>query len=446
MKSSDPKGFFPSKKMAQHWKGIKNRLGEKMKARKTRESSGAMEETAASPAARKPNRIISFPVALFLVVSFLVIRSAGCRHEAPAGPPSPEVAVVTVQPERVAITTELPGRTSAFLVAEIRPQVSGLIQKRLFTEGADVRAGEVLYQIDPAPYQAALDNAAASLARAQAGLESIRLRAERYRELLRDNAVSQQDYDDAAAALKQAEAETEFWKASVQTARINLDYTGVKSPISGRIGKSNVTDGAIVTAYQPLSLATVQQFDPLYVDVPQSATDRLRFQRRLEDGRLASDPKNQSKVGLILADGTPYPLEGTLQFKDVTVDPATGSVILRAVFPNPRGDLLPGLFVRAVIEEGVNEQAILVPQQGVARTPKGEPYAFVAAPDNTVQQRMLTIDRAVGNRWLVSSGLNAGDRVIVEGLLKIRPGAPVRAVAFQPPVSASPNQATGDSR
>ena len=231
----------------------------------------------------------------------------------------------------------------------------------------------MLYQIDPAPFQAALDNAKAALGRAEANLPAIRSRAERYKELLADKAVSQQDYDDAAAALKQAEADIQYWKATVETARINLGYTRVTAPISGRIGRSNVTEGALVTAYQPVALATIQQLDPIYVDVPQSTAELLRLKRRLEDGRLNQDGTNQNKVQLILEDGTAYPLEGTLQFRDVTVDPTTGSVILRIVFPNPEGVLLPGMFVRAVVEEGVNEQAILVPQQAVSRDPKGNP-------------------------------------------------------------------------
>ena len=367
---------------------------------------------------------------VLLLGILLLLTVGGCKQK--GGPPQgdPEVAVVTIHPERVVITTELPGRTSAFRIAEIRPQVNGLIQKRLFTEGSDVKAGQVLYQIDPAPFQAVLDNANASLGRAEAGLGSIRLRAERYHDLLADKAVSQQDYDDALSAMKQAEAEIKFYQASVKTARINLGYTQVTAPISGRIGKSSVTDGALVMAYQPIALATIQQLDPIYVDVPQSTTEMLRLKHRLEDGRLSHDGTNQNKVKLILEDGMAYPLEGILQFQDITVDPTTGSVILRVVFPNPQSALLPGMFVRAVITEGVNEQAILVPQQGISRTPKGDPFALVVDADNKVQQRTLTLDRAIGNKWLVSSGLNPGDRVIVEGVQKARPGASVRVVPF----------------
>jgi len=251
------------------------------------------------------------------------------------------VAVITVAPQSIELTTELPGRTSPYRIAEIRPQVSGLIQKRLFVEGSEVKAGQVLYQIDPAPFEAALANAEAALGRAEANLPAVQARAERFKALLADKAVSRQAYDDAAAALKQAQADIEFYKAAVQSARINLGYTKITSPISGRIGKSSVTEGAIVTAYQPAPLASVQQLDPIYVDVPQSTTELLRLQRRLEQGRLSGAAANQNKVRLILEDGTEYPLEGTLQFRDVTVDPTTATVILRMIFPNPKRVLLP---------------------------------------------------------------------------------------------------------
>ena len=368
-----------------------------------------------------------------LAALLIVILLAGCdrRQQAPPSPPVPEVSTVTVQTQKIMLTTELPGRTSAFRVAEIRPQVSGLIQKRLFTEGSDVKAGQVLYQIDPAPFQAALDNAGAALSRAEANLPSIRSRAERYKELLVDKAVSQQDYDDAAAALTRVQADIQYWKATVETASINLGYTKVTAPISGRIGKSNITDGAIVTAYQPMALATIQQLDPIYVDVPQSTTELLRLKSRLKDGRLKQNGTDQNKVNLILEDETAYPPEGTLQFSDVTVDPTTGSVILRVVFPNPKGVLLPGMFVRAVIKEGVNEQAILVPQQSVSRDHKGNPFALIVNAEGKVDQRMLTLDGAIGDKWLVSSGLTSGDRVVVEGLQMLRPGAAVKVVPFK---------------
>ncbi|MFP3866592.1 MAG: efflux RND transporter periplasmic adaptor subunit [Desulfobacteraceae bacterium] len=371
-----------------------------------------------------------------MVVLALTIFLAGCgsgRGSQTAPPPAPEVAAITIQPQQVELTTELPGRTSAYLVAEIRPQVNGIIQKRLFREGSDVKAGQLLYQIDPAPFQVALDSAQASLAKAQANLPSIRLKADRCQELLVDNAVSRQDCDDATAALAQARAEIEYWKAEVAGARINLGYTRVTAPISGRIGKSNVTDGALVTAYQPTCLATIQQLDPIYVDVTQSSAELLRLRRHLESGRLSTDGENGKKVRIILEDGTPYPLEGVLQFRDITVDSTTGSFTLRIVVPNPDHLLLPGMFVRAVVQEGIADQAILVPQQGVSRTPKGEPIALLVDEAGIVQQRMLTLNRAIGDQWLVSSGLKAGERLIVEGMMNVEPGATVKVVPWKRP-------------
>lgn len=358
----------------------------------------------------------------------------GCgKSPGTGGPPqmgAPEVSVVKVQTERVTLTTELPGRTSAFRVAEIRPQVSGIIKTRLFTEGSDVKAGDVLYQIDPAPFQAALDNASAALARSEANLPAIRLRVERYGELLTTSAVSQQEYDDANAALKQIEADIQYGRASVETARINLGYTKITAPIPGRIGKSSVTEGALVTAQQPAALATIQQLDPIYVDVPQSTTELMRLKQRLQDGRLNQNGKDQNKVSLVLEDGTAYPLEGTLQFRDISVDPTTASVTLRMVFPNPKGILLPHMFVRAVVKEGVNEKAILIPQQAVSRDPKGNPVALIVDAGGKAQQRMIVLDRAVGSKWFVSSGITNGDRVIAEGMQKVRPGAAVKEVPF----------------
>ena len=363
-------------------------------------------------------------------------------QQAPAMPP-PEVAVLTVAPQSLLLTMELPGRTSPYLIAEIRPRVNGLIQQRLFTEGTDVKAGEDLYQIDAAPFQAALDNAEAARGRSEANLPALQSRADRVKEALADKAVSQQDFDDASAALNQAEADVRYWKAMVQTARINLEYARIVSPIVGRIGKSTVTDGAIVTAYQPTPLATIQQLDPIYVDVPQSTADLLR----LQSGKagLKRDGADMDKVQLILENGTPYPLEGTLQFRDVSVDPTTASVTLRMIFPNPDGVLLPGMFVRTVVKEGVNEQAILIPQQAVSRDPKGNPAALIVNAAGVVEPRPLVLDRAIGNQWLVASGLQAGDKVIVDGGMKARPGAPVKEVPFTegapqetPPAAAAP--------
>jgi len=395
----------------------------------------------------------------------------GCDDTGRSQPPPqvPEVAVVTVRPQKVILTTELPGRTAAFRVAEIRPQVSGLIQKRLFTEGSDVKAGQILYQIDPAPFQAALDNATANLAvmrksadRARAALEAgiarvtqqratlelARTNRGRFEDAFKDRAVSTSQRDQAVtnanvaeatlratkaqlesdrAAVAVAEAAIHQAEAAVETVRINLGYCRVTAPISGRIGRSSVTEGAIVTAYQPVAMATIQQLDPIYVDVPQSTTELLR----LKNGGLNHEGTDQNKVKLILEDGTAYPVEGTLQFSDVTVDPTTGSVILRVVFPNSKGVLLPGMFVRAVIKEGINEKALLIPQQGVSRDHKGNPVALIVNAESKVGLRMLTLDRAIGNKWLVSAGLAPGDRVIVEGLERLRPGTVVKAAPFK---------------
>ena len=380
---------------------------------------------------QKIERIRMIAITGFLAVVFIL---TGCGKPPGAGglPPmgTPEVAVVTVQTEKATLITELPGRTSAFRVAEIRPQVNGLIQKRLFTEGSDVQAGQDLYQIDPAPFQAAFNNAKAALVRAEAALPALRLRADRFKQALADKAVSQQDFDDADAALKQADADVQYWKATVETASISLGYARVISPISGRIGRSNVTDGAIVTAYQPVALATIQQLDPIYIDVPQSSTELLRLRRRLEEGLINRKGTKLNKVKLFLADGIPYPLEGTLQFRDVTVDPTTGSVILRMVFSNPDGVLLPGMYVRALVKEGFNENAVLIPQQAVSRDPKGNPTALIVDAADKVEQRMLKLDRAIGDQWFVIEGLATGDRLIVEGMQKVRPGAVVKTVPF----------------
>lgn len=362
-----------------------------------------------------------------------LIAAAGCGQQGSAGGPPqqkgpPEVGVLTLQPQRITLTTELPGRTSAHLVSEIRPQVNGIIQKRLFREGSDVKAGQLLYQIDPAPFRVAHDSAKASLGKAQANLPSIQSRSTRYKELLVDKAVSRQDYDDAASAVGQIKAEIEYWKTQVEAARINLGYTRVTAPISGRIGRSSVTDGALVTAYQPAALATIQQLDPIYVDVTQSSAELLRLKRNLEAGRLSNDGKDGKKVRILLEDGTPYSREGELQFRDVTVDSTTGSFMLRIVVPNPDHLLLPGMFVRAVIQEGVAEDAIMAPQQGVSRNTKGEAVALIVDESGAVQQRALLLGRAIGDRWYVKSGLAAGDRLIVEGTLNIRPGMAVKVV------------------
>ena len=373
-------------------------------------------------------------VNLILAVGILVavLALTGCGNSKANQPQggAPGVAVVVMKEEPVTITTELPGRTSAHLMAEVRPQVNGVIQKRFFTEGDDVKAGEVLYQIDPAPYQASYDNAKAALDRAEANLPPLRSRAERYKELVAIKAVSQQDYDDATAAVKQAEAQVAVNKAAVETARINLAYTKITAPITGRIGRSHVTVGALATAHQAIPLTTIQQLDPIYVDATQSSANLLAFKRNLEAGKIKGAGSGQARVKLLLEDGTPYPMEGTLKFSDVTVEPSTGSFILRMIFPNPRNTLLPGMYVRPVVVEGVVERAILAPQQGVSRDMKGNPVAMIVDKEGKVQVRMLTLDRAIGDKWLVTSGLAAGEQVIVEGLQKVRPGAPAKAVPF----------------
>jgi len=423
------------------------------------------------------NETVYKPLKWSVVLAALLggLLLGGCDGNGRSQPPPqvPEVAVVTVQPQKVVLTTELPGRTSAFRVAQIRPQANGLIQKRLFTEGSDVKAGQILYQIDPAPFQAALDNATANLAvmrksadraraalkagiarvtQQQATLELARTNRRRFEDAFKDKAVSTSQRDQAVtnanvakatlratkaqlesdrAAVAVAKAAIHQAEAAVETVRINLGYCRVTAPISGRIGRSNVTEGAIVTAYQPVPLATIQQLDPIYVDVPQSTTEVLRLKSRLKDGRLNQNGRNQSKVKLLMEDGTAYPLEGTQQFRDVTVDPTTGSVILRGVFPNPEYTLLPGMFVRVIIKEGVNEQAILIPQQGVSRDRKGNPVSLIVDPGGKAQQRMLTLDRAISDKWLVSEGLVPGDQVIVEGMQRVRPGAAVKVVPFK---------------
>lgn len=372
----------------------------------------------------------------------LGVTISGCSKKTTSGgpPPSgpPEVGIVVVRPEKVSLTTELSGRTVPLMIAEVRPQVGGIIRKRLFTEGSDVKAGQLLYRIDPATYQAAFASAKAAEARAEANLGSVRLKAERYRDLVKINAVSQQDNDDAHAALKQAEADLASTKAAVETARINLAYTRVTAPISGRIGRSTVTDGALVTAGQPTALATIQQLGSMYVDVTQSSAELLKLKQNLASGLLKNGGASQARVKLLLEDGTAYPLPGTLKFSEVTVDQGTGSITLRAIFPNPRQTLLPGMFVRAILEEGVSEKAILAPQRGVTRNPKGDAVVMVVGNEEKVEPRTIKVVRTVGDNWLVSEGLKEGDRVILEGLQKAIPGTPVKAVPFgSPPTPAA---------
>lgn len=369
----------------------------------------------------------------FTLLILLLMAAAACRR--PSGPPPmmiPEVAVVTIQPERVEMVAELPGRTTAFLVAEVRPQVSGILQQRLFDEGSMVSQGQVLYRIDPAMYEATLQSARASLARAEAAANAARQRAGRVRELVAEQAISQQDFDDAEAAAKSAEAEILFWQAAVEQALIHISYTTITAPVTGRIGKSSVTAGAMVIAYQPLPLAVIQQTDPMYVDVPQSSIHLLRARQQREEGRWKNDGDAPRTVTLVMPDGRMYPEPGQLQFTDITVNPATGTLDLRALFPNPGGVLMPGMFVRALVTEGIRDDALLVPVQGVQRDVRGDAYALLVTAENTVKAQSLEVDRVISNRWLVVRGVSAGDRIIVEGSQRVRPGGAVRAVAYQP--------------
>jgi len=339
---------------------------------------------------------------------------------------APEVGVVTVKAAPLQITTELPGRTTAYRIAEVRPQVSGIILKRNFTEGSDVEAGVSLYQIDPATYQAAYDSAKGDLAKAQAAANIAQMTLNRYKKLLGTKYISQQDYDTAQADAQQANASVIAAKAAVENARINLAYTKVTSPISGRTGTSTVTEGALVQSGQTTALTTVQQLDPIYVDVTQSSNDFLRLKQEMVNGSLKQD-NGKAKVELVTNDGMKYDQSGTLEFSGVTVDQTTGSITLRAVFPNPDHTLLPGMFVRAKLEEGVNPNALLVPQQGVTRTPRGDATAMVVGEGDKVEIRNITATQAIGDKWLVTDGLKSGDRVIIEGLQKVKPGVQVKA-------------------
>jgi len=371
---------------------------------------------------------------IWLVLA-LSLALPGCDNPQAGGPqkgPAP-VGVVIVKAQKISITSELPGRTSPYKIAEVRPQINGIVQQRLFREGADVKAGETLYQIDPALYKAGYDSAQANLAKAEANLQTLKLKAERYGELVKVNAVSKQDFDDTDAAFKQAGADVAANKAAVDTARINLDYTRIVAPISGRVGISTVTPGALLTANQTIALTTVQQLDPIYVDVIQSSAELMRMKHALESGLLKRAGPDAVIVKLLLDDNIHYALEGKLEFSDVTVDQGTGSVTLRAVFPNPKHDLLPGMFVRAILEEGVNEQGLLVPQQGVTHDTRGNATALVLGADGKVELRVLELGDALGDKWVVKNGLNAGDQLIVDGLQKIKPGATAQAV----PIDAS---------
>ncbi|VUD64789.1 Toluene efflux pump periplasmic linker protein TtgA [Thalassocella blandensis] len=368
----------------------------------------------------------------FASAGILIMLLAACSEQGGGGmgmggmPPA-EVSVVTIAKQDVTLTAELPGRAVAYRKAELRPQVSGIIDKRLFTEGSEVEAGQQMYQIDPARYEAAVQNAKAGLARAKANLTTTQAREARYRGLLKDKAISQQTYDDALSEFEQAKADVAVNEAALNTAEINLRYTRVNAPISGRIGKSSVTDGALVTEQQTNVLATIYQLDPIYVDVSQSARDILNLRRQFKEGTL--NQQEAAKVQLVLEDGSVYEQEGTLQFSDMSVNETTGTVVLRALFPNPDSLILPGIFVRAKVQLGTREEGVLVPQRAVTRDRSGNASVYVVNKDNVVELRPLVVSRTVESDWLVEDGLAEGDRVVVSGLQKIAPGAQVSVAA-----------------
>lgn len=372
------------------------------------------------------HRILVVRALAGLLATMLV--TACNRQPPPPAPATPEVTVVVVQPQAVTITSNLPGRITPYRIAQVRARVDGVVLKREFVEGSDVKAGQRLYLIDPAPYQAAYNSAKAALSKANADLVAKKLQAERTGSLLGQHAISKQAYDDSNAAAKQAQADVEAATAELDAARIRLGYTEVLAPIDGRIGKSLVTEGAYVRMGEATPLATVQQLDPVYVDVMQSSADLLKLRADFEQG-LLKQTNGTAKVTLTLENGSTYQEPGTLQFSDSTVDEGTGTVTLRAIFPNNKLYLLPGMFVHAQLESGTNEQALLVPQQAVTYNAKGEPTALVVGADDKVEQRVLQVSRSVGNQWLVAGGLKTGDRVITEGLQKARPGVAVKIVA-----------------
>ncbi|MBW8310530.1 MAG: efflux RND transporter periplasmic adaptor subunit [Rhizobium sp.] len=373
---------------------------------------------------------------------------AACGGEStPPAMPTPEVTVVTLKAQPVPLTRELAGRTVPFLVAEVRPQATGIVNKRLFEEGSLVKAGEVLYQLDDASYRAARDAAAANLARAKASATSARLAAERSTELVAAKLVSQQDHERTIAAAAEAQADVAAYQAALQSAEVNLGYTRIVAPISGRAGKSSVTQGALVTANQEAPLVTVQQLDPIYVDLAQSSSELLQLRRDMEAGKVEASEGVAAKI--LLEDGTPYAEPGRLEFTDVTVDPSTGSYALRVRVPNPRNLLLPGMYVRAVVELGTRPDGVLAPQQGISRDPKGNATAMVVTPEGKVEARVVQTSRTIGDQWLVDGGLAAGDRVIIEGLQKVQPGGNATAVeagaAPAPQEPSAPADAGGDA-
>lgn len=391
-----------------------------------------------------PRRVSRLPILVTATAAGVFVLLAGCGKSsqtpaaATAGQALP-VDFVTVKTEPVTLSRELPGRVSAFRVAEVRARINGIVLKRLFNEGTDVKEGQELFTIDPAPYQAALDSARASLARAEAGLASAEAQAERYKGLVASHAISKQTYDDAVASQLSLRADVEAAKAAVRTAGINLGYTHVTSPISGRIGSAAVTEGAYVQQGTATLLATVQQLDPVYVDLSQSADQVLQLKQALASGRLQRTGDGKAKVTVVLGSGDVYAQTGSLEFSDVSVNPGTGTVTLRGIVPNPDQDLLPGMFVRARLDEGTNPAAILLPQNLVTHNFKGDATALVVGADNKVEVRVLQTPRAVGNRWLVTDGLKPGDRVITDNLQRIRPGMTVTPSPVSDAAPAAPS-------
>ena len=370
---------------------------------------------------------------LFLFTFLLnILFLAGCsKSTGESEPPKKvlqEVGVVTVKLQTQSIVNELPGRTVARMIAEVRPQVGGIIQTRAFTEGAEVKAGDLLYQIDPAPFRAAYESAQANVKKSEANLLSLKSKAERYAELVKINAVSKQDNDDINALFKQGEADLLLTKAALQTARINLNFTRIVAPISGRVDASTVTPGALVTANQELALTTIQQLDPIYVDITQSSNELLKLKQQFAQGNLSKVSGNEARIKVVLEDGSLYPQEGILKFSGVTVNPTTGAVILRAVVPNKERMLLPGMYVRARVQEAVDEKAILVPQQSVSRNPQGEATVLIVNKQSMVESRTLSADKSVGSQWLVNGGLAEGEQVIVDGTQKVKIGDKVKPV------------------
>jgi membrane fusion protein, multidrug efflux system len=359
-----------------------------------------------------------------LLGATLLLAGCGGQQQPPQQPP--KVGVITLKDEPVTLTSELPGRITAAETSEVRPQISGVIRQRLFTEGSMVRAGQILYVIEDAPYRAALGTAQGNLGKAQAAIEATRLQAERYRDLIGINAVSRQDLDNAESTARQAQADVAAQKSSVASARVNMDFTRIRAPISGRIGRSIFTPGALVQTGQTDALATIVRTDEVYVDVTQSAAQMLDLKTALAQGGLTRGGRESARVQLLLPNGKTYPIEGRLGFSEVSADPATGSVTIRATFRNPDGLLLPGMFVRAKLVDGVRQKAILAPQPGITRDPRGRATALVVGAGNKVEARDVTVDRPIADKWVVTSGLKAGDRLIVEGLLNLRPGTVVQ--------------------